>query len=142
MYWHGSYGLGQMVILGEIATALAPSQVSWIGFKCDLLDRTEVAHLQAEIGFEDSAFSINLIPVDLAPEDEEPLLETAVRSLSGAPCCVPSSPSWRGTPSAPPRWKLTCPGCRRSPAWLRPSSSSPASTLAPRPKPSRRVTTL
>jgi DNA-directed RNA polymerase specialized sigma24 family protein len=81
VYWHGSYGLGQMVVLGEIAIALAPAQVSWIGFECDLLDRTEVAHLQAEIGFEDSAFSINLIPVDLAPEDEEPLLESAVRSL-------------------------------------------------------------
>lgn len=80
-YWHGSYGLGQMVILGEIATALAPAQISWIGFECDLLDRAEVLHLQAEIGFEDSAFSITLLPVDLEPEDEEPLLENAVRSL-------------------------------------------------------------
>ncbi len=81
VYWHGSYGLGQMVILGEIATALAPAQISWIGFECDLLDRTEVAHLQAEIGLGDSAFSINLLPANLAPDDEAPLLDAAVRSL-------------------------------------------------------------
>jgi RNA polymerase sigma factor (sigma-70 family) len=81
IYWHGSYGLGQMVILGEIATALAPTQISWIGFECDLLDRAEVAHLQAEAGLPDSAFSINLLPADLAPEQEAPLLEAAVRNL-------------------------------------------------------------
>ena len=45
------------------------------------MDRTEVAHLQAEIGFGDSAFSINLLPPDLAPDDEAPLLDAAVRSL-------------------------------------------------------------
>ncbi len=81
VYWHGSYRLGQMVVLGEIATALAPAQVSWIGFECDLLDRAEVAHLQAEVGLEGSTFSISLLPVDLPPEDEVPLLEAAVRSL-------------------------------------------------------------
>ena len=34
VYWHGSYGLGQMVILGEIAIALAPAQI--------LMDRLRV----------------------------------------------------------------------------------------------------
>ncbi len=134
VYWHGSYGLGQMVILGEIATALAPTQISWIGFECDLLDRTEVAHLQAEIGFGDSAFSINLLPVDLAPEDEAPLLEAAVRSLERR--ALPAPPARR--PSGAPRANRRAGGLP-APAAGNPRAGRHNLSLAPvRPRPPAR----
>lgn len=81
VYWHGSYGLGQLVLLAEIATALAPVPLSWIGYECDLVDRTEITHLQAEAGLDDSAFTINLLPPSLALDDQTALLDAAVRSL-------------------------------------------------------------
>ncbi|HZU73711.1 MAG TPA: sigma-70 family RNA polymerase sigma factor [Acidimicrobiales bacterium] len=76
--WHGSYGLGQQVLLAEIATALAPAGITWVGFECDLLDRIELAHLRDEAGLAEAGFTVNLLPPDLSVDDEAALLEAAI----------------------------------------------------------------
>lgn len=57
--WPAAYGLGQFVVLGEIALAVAPVRTRWIGFEHDLIGRAEVKHLLAEAGL---AGTIGLVP--------------------------------------------------------------------------------
>jgi len=52
VYWHGSYGLGQMVVLSELMKVLArpPARSLWIGFEWELIDARELRQLTDEAG--------------------------------------------------------------------------------------------
>jgi len=68
--WPAAYGLGQFVVLAEVAGAVAPAPTWWIGFAQGLIDRVEIAHLQHECSVPGE--------IRVAPRDARP---TAARAL-------------------------------------------------------------
>lgn len=81
VYWHGSYGLGQQVLLGELTHLLSPASFVWAGFESDLLDRAELEHLTAESGIDPEAISVRLIPADIPADHQPALLEATIREI-------------------------------------------------------------
>ena len=65
-YWHGSYGLGQMVLMGELmrVRAGAPARSVWIGFEWELINAGELEQLTAEAGLHDHDIDVRLAHAD------------------------------------------------------------------------------
>lgn len=66
VYWHGSYGLGQMVLLSELTRVLAraPARSVWIGFEWELIDAGELDRLRGEAGLIDHSIEVRLVRAD------------------------------------------------------------------------------
>ena len=65
-YWHGSDGLGQMVLMGELMRVLAgaPARSVWIGFEWELINASELEQLTAEAGLHDHDIDVRLAHAD------------------------------------------------------------------------------
>jgi len=82
--WPAAYGLGQFVVLAELAGAVAPARTWWIGFEQGLVDRAEIEHLQRECGVPGA---IRLAPRSAGPTDARARFAGALDEVTapGAP---------------------------------------------------------
>jgi RNA polymerase sigma factor (sigma-70 family) len=76
--WPAAYGLGQFVVLAEVARALAPATTWWIGFEQAHVDRAEVDHVQSETGL---SGEVRLVPRDVAPAAARACFAEAVEEV-------------------------------------------------------------
>jgi RNA polymerase sigma factor (sigma-70 family) len=87
--WPAAYGLGQFVVLAEVARALAPATTWWIGFEQAHVDRAEVDHVLSETGL---SSEIRLVPREVEPATARARFAEAVdevlRPAAGPPSLV------------------------------------------------------